>query len=343
MRVANVSRLKQFSDLLPGGEDNGKITCSDVKQIISEVYHRRLINFKRASLVQVGIDDTWEADLLDLKQLTSSNGGKRYCLVVICIFSKFLWLRGLKNKNATSVTAAMSNILIESKRKCRLLGVDRGKEFWNSQFQQLLKSYDIKMYSSFSNVKCSVVERVNRSIRSIIMRYLHEHGTSKWIDKLQYFAGYYNNRHHSTIKMPPIECNTKEKERAILKNIYKKQHLKRCEHPKFRVGDAVRLSLYRKLFQKESDGSFTYEIFYVSQILSQFHPCTYKLINSNKQPILGRVYEEELVKVKRPSLYLIDKVVKRQGDQVLVRFKGMSEHADQWMNEKDICELKCEE
>lgn len=45
-----------------------------------------------------GIDDQWSADLMDMVKFAKYNRGFNYVLVVIDVFSKYLWLRPLKDK-----------------------------------------------------------------------------------------------------------------------------------------------------------------------------------------------------------------------------------------------------
>lgn len=127
------------------GEDNDEITRDDLRQIVSEVHHQRIYNHDRTAFVQLGYDSVWEIDLLDFHKLTSYNNKKRYVLVVIDTWSKFLFTRGLNLKNAESVTFAMNDIILQSGRCPRKIHADAGKEFWNSKFKEMLKKYGIEM------------------------------------------------------------------------------------------------------------------------------------------------------------------------------------------------------
>ena len=46
-----------------------------------------------------GIDDQWDADLMDMSYYAKQNDGYNYILMVIDIFSKYVWLRPLKRKH----------------------------------------------------------------------------------------------------------------------------------------------------------------------------------------------------------------------------------------------------
>lgn len=202
----------------------------------------------------------------------------------------------------------------------------------------MLAKYNIEMYSSFSIIKCSQVERINRSFRDLIMRHVHETNDKRWSDKLQFFTNIYNNRPHRTLKgMAPVEC-TKENEKEIYDNVYRQRQIQRCVKPKYEIGDPIRLSLMRKLFKKESEGNFTHEVYFVDQVLTQNYPCSYKLINWNKVKILGRVYENEMTKVHRPALFLVEKLLRRKEGQVLVKLKNVEDEL--WLDEKDVYDVK---
>ena len=69
-----------------------------------------------------------------------NNRNFRYVLVVIDTFSKFGWTILLKIENAQAIKDSFENIFISSKRKPNLIETDSGKEYYNSVFQNFLKS-----------------------------------------------------------------------------------------------------------------------------------------------------------------------------------------------------------
>lgn len=73
---------------------------------------------KRARVVVSDIDNQWDADLADMSSLSRFNGGIKYLLVVIDIFSRFLWVQPLKNKTGKEVVEGFKHIL-QSGRKCK--------------------------------------------------------------------------------------------------------------------------------------------------------------------------------------------------------------------------------
>ena len=77
------------------------------------------------------------SSLAFVQDVAKENDGVNYLLVVIDVFSKFLWVP-MKNKTARSLVQAFDSIL-SGKRKPEKLRTDRGTEFINDSFQQYFK------------------------------------------------------------------------------------------------------------------------------------------------------------------------------------------------------------
>ena len=58
-----------------------------------------------------GINDQWQADLVDVSSLASSNDKHTFILTVIDGFSKVGYAQPLRNKEARSITNAFKTIL----------------------------------------------------------------------------------------------------------------------------------------------------------------------------------------------------------------------------------------
>ena len=96
--------------------------------------------------------------------------------------------------------------------------------------------------------------------------------------------------------------------------------------PKFKVGDKVRISKYkRKIFVEGYTPNWTEEIFLVDKIQSTY-PITYRLKDLNNEEIQGSFYEPELLNAKQ-DVFRIEKVIRKdyKKKQVLVKWLGYSE------------------
>ena len=101
-------------------------------------------------------------------------------MTIIDIFSKYAWAIPVKRKNGQDVTAAMQSVLKQG-RVPKNLHTDQGKEFYNSNFENLMKKYNIHLYSTYSNLKASIVERFNRTLKSRMWVHFSLNGNHKWL------------------------------------------------------------------------------------------------------------------------------------------------------------------
>lgn len=266
--------------------------------------------------------------------------------MIIDCFSKKLFIRGLRRKTTESVTSAFENIIKRSERCCKNLNTDRGSEYISKEFQRLMNKYKINHYHTSSGVKCSIIERVNRTFRGLLAKYMEQHQTRKWIDVIGHLCDKYNSNKHRTLRNLSPNDITKDNEADILRNIYMKNNLKRCANPKFKNSDAVRLSherlKTRKLFHKESTiGNFSMQNFYVVRQLYAASPCTYDIMDAETIAVPGRIYESELVHSKYDFLYIISKIINRKTpDKWLVALKGLPKNMGEiWIHPDDIHEV----
>ena len=111
-------------------------------------------------------DHIWQCDLMDVSSLAHNNSGVNYLLCVVDIWSRYAWVRPLKNKTNTTCTNAFQDILTESKRQPKILMSDNGSEFISKSWRTLLKKYEIE--SSFAETgdhhRMGIIERFNKTI-----------------------------------------------------------------------------------------------------------------------------------------------------------------------------------
>ena len=69
--------------------------------------------FRRRQIFTKGIDDLWQADPVDMQSLSLHNDGVKYLLTCIDTFSKYAWVRPLKNKSGLCFKEAFESILRE--------------------------------------------------------------------------------------------------------------------------------------------------------------------------------------------------------------------------------------
>ncbi|XP_020296396.1 uncharacterized protein LOC109861250 [Pseudomyrmex gracilis] len=117
----------------------------------------------------------------------------------------------------------------------------------------------------------------------------------------------YNARKHRTIGARPIDVMPASSKR-LLRKVY--SNVKIAGSARFRVGNPVR----------------------VQQTL----PATYLLEEYCGEPIAGGFYEHELHAVKHPDVYLVEKILRRRGNEVLVKWLGLNNSHNSWINKNNV-------
>ncbi|KAE9543567.1 hypothetical protein AGLY_002367 [Aphis glycines] len=242
-------------------------------------------------------------------------------------FTKFAWAIALKSKTAKEVSNTMSKILF--KRSPKLLQVDNGKKFYNSTFDALMEKHNIHKYLTYSTMKACIVERFNRTLKEKMLREFTARGSHEWISILPSLINQYNNSKHRTIGMTPEQADTNPtsvviKQRKIING-----------EIKFNVGDNVRISTYKGVFTKGYLPSWSTEIFKIVKIKDTF-PTTYQLQDYTGKPIADCFYSEELIKTNYPNDYLVEKIIRWQGEQIYVKWLGFDSTHNSWINTHDI-------
>ena len=147
-----------------------------------------------------------------------------------------------------------------------------------------------------------------------------------YINKLDDIVGEYNNTYHRTIKMKPTDV----KDNTYID--FKKEF--NDKDPKFKVGDHVRISKYKNIFAKEYTPNWSEEVFVISKIKNAV-PWTYVVNDLNGEEIIGTFYEMELQKTNQKE-FRIQKIIKRKGDKLYVKWKGYDNSFNSWFDKEDL-------
>lgn len=212
---SNPASFSGLSSLTKTYNKINKSTKNNLKEWIlnQETYtlHKPLIKkFRREKVKVSGIDDLWQVDLVDVSKLSRENKGHKFLLTVIDVFSKHAWVQPLINKTGESILSAF--IKIVKARKPNKIQSDKGTEFLNSLVQKYFKDLDIHFYTTNSELKASVVERFNRTLKEKMWRYFTHKKNNKYIEVLQDLVNSYNNTYHRTIETKPLLVTTKNEQ-----------------------------------------------------------------------------------------------------------------------------------
>ncbi len=135
-----------------------------------------------------------------------------------------------------------------------------------------MKKHDINHFATATDLKASVVERFNRTLKSRMWRFLTATNSRRYIDVLQDIIQGYNTSYHRSIRMRPVDVD-KVNEGQVFQNLYGDIKKQKTVF-NFKVGDVVRISKVRGPFAKGYEQNYTEEFFTVSSCIPRQPPST---------------------------------------------------------------------
>ena len=287
------------------------------------------------------IDEQWQADLADVSQLASHNQGNHFILTVVDIFSRFAWAKPLKNKSGKVVAKAFEEIFQEGRIPQRIQ-TDDGREFFNRDVGALFRQHNIEHFSLDDHKKAAIAERFNRTIKRKLWQYFTMSTKFKWTDELQNFVHSYNHSKHRTLGCKPADVgphNISE----IREKVFTRLPPSKAKG-NVKVGDKVRVSKMKSVFEKGYLPTYTEEIFTVESINRKTWPTTYKLKDYQGEVLKGSFYREEIeVVIHDEDEYIVEKVLRtqRRGNEqwCFVKWAGYPASMNSWVRKSDIVTL----
>jgi hypothetical protein len=222
-------------------------------------------------------------------------------------------------------------------------------EFRSKEVNKYLKHISIHhFYTHNTETKANYAERVIKTLKHKIFRYLLKNRTRRYISALQNIVTSYNHTPHRSLGATPISI-TKENEaesrlqQYLLRN---KQFIKTSKTYKYKTGQTVRLSHLRSVFDREYSQKWTGEIFKIDKRFKREGLPVYTLVDWEGDNVEGTFYEQELqsVNVDEFTEYHIEKILKRRirkgQKEVLVRWLHWPNKYDSWIPEADVQRYK---
>ena len=147
-----------------------------------------------------------------------------------------------------------------------------------------------------------------------------------YIDKLDDIINEFINTYHGTINMKPVD---------VKDNVYIDfKNEVNDKDPNFKVVDYVRISKYKNIFAKGYTPNWSEEVSVIKKVKNTVL-WTYVISDLNGEEIIGTFYEKELQKTNQQE-FRIEKVVKRKGDKLYVKWKGYDSSFNSWIDKKDL-------
>jgi transposase InsO family protein len=301
--------------------------------------------FKRNRIVVSEPGDQYQADLVDLQSLSRHNGGHKYILTAMDLFSKKAFAQPLKSKQAKDVKLAL--VTIFDGEPPEKLQTDQGREFNNAYIKRWLKDMGVQYFTTKNyDIKCSIVERFNRTLKAKMFKYFTASGTQRYVDVLQDLVNSYNNTTHTTTKFKPNQVNATNTQQ-VFQNMYgvpsKREYIKMSKSkPKLRVGDLVRQKYDLGPLDKGYHPNWTDQAFTIQKAINQPR-ALYTVKEENGQVVDRRFYPEEVQKITASS-YRVEKVLRTKTENgikyCLVKWLNHPNSYNSWEPESVVKDLR---
>lgn len=329
-----------------------KLSEARVKRFLSGqssyTLHRQVRKrFTRNRTFVSGIDDQWQADLVDMHSLAAQNQGNKFLLTCIDVFSKYAWVLPVREKSSQAMCRVFRTLFDKeaAPRLPKRLQTDKGKEFFNASLEKLFREcepHPVHHFASWSDQKAAVVERFNRTLKSRMWRYFSARNTKRYLQVLPQLVHAYNNSRHRTIGLTPAAASLPQNSELVRKRLYPlppppppppragnppgagcqlgakcpppttPKSLEQPHESSPTRGDIVRISKWKGSFEKGYMPNWSREDFRVTdRVESNDGRVVYRIEDKQGEPIKGVFYREELQPISR-NQYRIEQVLKQR-------------------------------
>ena len=306
--------------------------------------------FPRPRVIVRGLDSMWDVDLMDMTSLAKRNDGYRFVLVCLDVFSRYLWCVPLRTKTGKEVAEALRSVLSEG-RKPENIRTDKGTEFKNKDVSQYLKSVEVHHFVTQNEPHANYAERVIKTVKGKLFRYLMKKRTERYVDVLTDIVLSYNNTEHQSLGRTPFSIDTESEaesrlEQYLIRNKREKKTEKKKskgrQRYKYKIGQTVRLSYLRHVFDREYSQKWTGELFKIARRFRRDDIPMYVLEDWIGDDVEGTFYQSELqaINVNRDAEYSVEKILSRRSrnkrKEVLVRWLHWPKKYDSWIPASDV-------
>lgn len=279
-----------------------------------------------------------DLDCAYMTEYTDQNDGYGYFLAAIDCFSKLAYTVPLKSLKGSEVSKAVEILLNKFPHQIVKARTDLGSEFRSRLTKNVFKKHGIEHFYAYNtSTKASLVERLIKTLKTLLYRYMTTENTHKWIDQIENITNTYNNTYHRTIKRAPASV-TKSDEHTLWKRVYDAP-AKTLEKPLptkhlLQLNDTVRLSSVKGKFDRDFHQHWSREHFLVSELLFKQGIPVYKIKDLKNEPIIGTFYHDELQRIivdDERDTYIIEKVEKKRGNKSYVKWAGWDRRFNTWI------------
>ena len=194
-----------------------------------------------------------QMDLLDFSKFSHANGGMKWILIVIDVFSRRAYARAIKSKEPSVVEPALDEILVEINVVPATIRSDNGNEFKGDVDELLEKEHIVHQTNLVGDHHVlGIVDRFSQTIKNILYKWMDDQNRTDWSSHLDNVIKTYNKTPHSGLgEMTPIEA---EKYPSDTRNYQYENRIQKAKPKKetIHVGDTVRAFIARNVMNNRS-------------------------------------------------------------------------------------------
>lgn len=241
-------------------KEDVKTTLKEVKSFLAEQKVAQVFKpspKKRGFIVAFHPKERVQMDLIDMTNYTRQNGGYGWILIIIDVFTRFIWTYVLPKKDVASVDAALSQFITSYHPE--IVMSDNEASFKSRIVQELMKENDVEhtMVDVGDHKALGVIDRAVKTIKEAIYKYMTDKKTSRYIDQLPHIIHAYNETPNGGIlDIAPAEADTKENTVALQIENHKKEAVNKKNRSVFHVGDHVRIRNRKGTFERSYDEKY---------------------------------------------------------------------------------------
>lgn len=307
--------------------------------IVYSLHYPARRRFSRRIVLADYPDQTWQADLCDMQAFASSNDGYNFILTSIDVFTKVADAVAIKDKSADAIVKAFKEIFKRHPLPA-MLQTDRGTEFSNAKVRKLCADMGINLFfTQNQDIKCSVVERFNRTLKQRMFKYTTASGNRRYIDVLDKLLAAYNNAYHRSIRMTPNQaCKTNSAQ--VFRNLYGYNSRRdmilnqKYRKPKFKIGDTVRVKYDLSVLDHGYYPNWS-DAWYTIVKISHSQPIPRYVVKDEKGRLQKRAYYDRELQLVDPSKARarIEKIIRVNNRKklALVHWLNTDSDLDSWI------------
>ncbi len=305
--------------------------------------------FPRRQMNVHGVFALWQADFAYMHTFAGFVG----FLLCIDVFSRKLFCRSVKTKEAVEIRKAFQSIFDACNDTPDKLETDQGKEFTaNKQFFEEKKIF-FKIKTGRN--KASFAEHGIFLVKRRLYRLLRSLLTRDWPKYLPFIVTNLNNTPNAGIGgMKPSEINTRNDTPKIDKTIgynpdvtfetqalNQKRYEKNVQEP-LQVNSYVYVDFAPSPLEKSFDSRY-YQLFKIKRIDAGKSPVLYQIKDLSGKTQPGFFYREQLLKTERPrrgKYFRVEKILseekRKNGTYYHVKFLHYPSKFNRWLPETNL-------